>query len=82
MLQDQINLFFIKRLSEDHPKGAKLKVGDHSRRESIVLLNCFAKAIILIGGFGGSEYLKKCLVKAHPDISVIQPPDTWSAVMK
>lgn len=35
-----------------------------------------------MGGFGSSEYLKKCLEETHPGIQVIQPHDAWSAIVK
>ncbi|THV48951.1 hypothetical protein BGAL_0219g00150 [Botrytis galanthina] len=40
------------------------------------------KAIILVGGFGCSEYLKSQLDQAHPTIQVIQPYEAWSAIVK
>ncbi|KAF7958371.1 hypothetical protein EAE96_001920 [Botrytis aclada] len=40
------------------------------------------KAILLVGGFGSSKYLKSQLVEDHPAIQVIQPHDAWSAIVK
>ncbi|KAL9577736.1 MAG: hypothetical protein Q9212_006176 [Teloschistes hypoglaucus] len=40
------------------------------------------QAIILVGGFGSSEYLKNCFETSHPNIQVIQPHDAWSAIVK
>ncbi|KAF7943848.1 uncharacterized protein EAE97_005918 [Botrytis byssoidea] len=40
------------------------------------------KAILLVGGFGSSKYLKSQLVLDHPAIQVIQPHDAWSAIVK
>ncbi|TEY57363.1 hypothetical protein BOTCAL_0220g00160 [Botryotinia calthae] len=40
------------------------------------------KAILLVGGFGASKYLKAQLVQDHPTIQVIQPHDAWSAIVK
>ncbi|KAL3468953.1 hypothetical protein BJX99DRAFT_242456 [Aspergillus californicus] len=40
-----------------------------------------AKAIILVGGFGSSEYLFNRLRMAHPKVTVMQPPNAWSAVV-
>ena len=40
------------------------------------------KAIILVGGFGSSEFLKLSIQRRHPDIQVIQPHDAWSAIVK
>ncbi|KAL4925366.1 Hsp70 family protein [Aspergillus undulatus] len=41
-----------------------------------------AKTIILVGGFGASEYLFHRLQKATPNAKVLQPPDGWSAVVR
>ncbi|KFY82655.1 hypothetical protein V498_08516 [Pseudogymnoascus sp. VKM F-4517 (FW-2822)] len=38
--------------------------------------------IFLVGGFGGSQYLKSCVEKAQPGIQVLQPSDAWSAIAK
>ncbi|KAH8595949.1 hypothetical protein B0O99DRAFT_511415 [Bisporella sp. PMI_857] len=40
------------------------------------------KGIFLVGGFGSSQYLKKCIEKSFPDIQVIQPDDAWAAIVK
>lgn len=40
------------------------------------------KAILLVGGFGSSQYLKRCLEKKFPKIEIIQPDGAWSAIMK
>jgi molecular chaperone DnaK (HSP70) len=40
------------------------------------------KAIVLVGGFGASEYLKQSIQLRHPDIQVIQPHDAWAAIVK
>ncbi|KAI2828403.1 hypothetical protein CBS11852_10300 [Aspergillus niger] len=39
------------------------------------------KAILLVGGFGSSEYLYRCIQETFSDIIVMQPPNSWSAVM-
>ncbi|MCJ1301655.1 hypothetical protein MMC08_004456, partial [Hypocenomyce scalaris] len=64
LVDDQVNLVKVKRMSESHPKAKEIK------------------AIFLVGGFGSSEYLKKCLEETHPGIQVIQPHDAWSAIVK
>lgn len=33
------------------------------------------QAILLVGGFGGCEYLYRRLRRAYPRITVMQPPD-------
>jgi hypothetical protein len=38
--------------------------------------------IFLVGGFGGSQYLKSCVEKSQPGIQVLQPSDAWSAIVK
>ncbi|PYH95497.1 actin-like ATPase domain-containing protein [Aspergillus ellipticus CBS 707.79] len=38
-------------------------------------------AILLVGGSGSSEYLFQRIKKAHRGITVMQPPNSWSAVM-
>ncbi|KAL2003822.1 hypothetical protein VTN02DRAFT_2039 [Thermoascus thermophilus] len=40
------------------------------------------KAILLVGGFGSSIYLREAISASHPDIQVIQPNDAWSAIVK
>ncbi|KAI9654197.1 MAG: hypothetical protein M1821_006725 [Bathelium mastoideum] len=40
------------------------------------------KAIFLVGGLGGSQYLKQNLSKAHAGTQVIQPHGAWSAIVK
>ncbi|TPR10694.1 Transmembrane amino acid transporter family protein [Aspergillus niger] len=39
------------------------------------------KAILLVGGFGSSEYLHRCIQETFNDIIVMQPPNSWSSVM-
>lgn len=42
-----------------------------------------AKAVILVGGFGQSPYLRNCIKKVvGNEIEVIQPVEGWSAVVK
>ncbi|KAF7165714.1 hypothetical protein CNMCM5623_009814 [Aspergillus felis] len=41
-----------------------------------------AKAIFLVGGFGSSEYLFRRLQSAVVDVTVLQPPNAWSAVVR
>ncbi|GFN20290.1 Hsp70 family protein [Aspergillus tubingensis] len=43
--------------------------------------NMPVKAILLVGGFGSSEYLYHCIQETFSDIAVMQPPNSWSAVM-
>ncbi|PKY05178.1 actin-like ATPase domain-containing protein [Aspergillus campestris IBT 28561] len=38
--------------------------------------------ILLVGGFGSSEYLFRKLKKAFPNILVMQPPNAWTAVVR
>ena len=38
--------------------------------------------IFLVGGFGGSQYLKSCVEKSQPGIQILQPSDAWSAIVK
>ncbi|KAE8356132.1 actin-like ATPase domain-containing protein [Aspergillus coremiiformis] len=40
------------------------------------------KAIFLVGGFGASAYLFQELRAAYPGVSVMQPPNAWSAVVR
>ncbi|KAH7305867.1 hypothetical protein B0I35DRAFT_483623 [Stachybotrys elegans] len=37
--------------------------------------------IFLVGGFGGSQYLKSCIEREHPNIQVLQPNDAWGAIV-
>ncbi|KAK8008221.1 hypothetical protein PG991_010772 [Apiospora marii] len=38
--------------------------------------------ILLVGGFGSSQYLKGEIEKSFPDVQVIQPDDAWAAIVK
>ncbi|KAH7316965.1 putative hsp70 protein [Stachybotrys elegans] len=38
--------------------------------------------IFLVGGFGGSQYLRECVARTYLDIHVLQPNDAWSAIAK
>jgi hypothetical protein len=40
------------------------------------------KAIFLVGGFGASHNLKAALETQHPEIQIIQPNDSWSAIVR
>lgn len=72
----------MKRLSEDHAKADKVKASlDISYRHAIQRLTSW-QAIFLVGGFGSSEYLKMRLEMGHPGIQVIQPHDSWAAIVK
>ncbi|KAH1353396.1 hypothetical protein KXW65_003042 [Aspergillus fumigatus] len=48
---------------------------------SITRVGLSIEAIILVGGFGSSEYLFRRVQKQYPTIKVLQPPDAWSAVV-
>ncbi|EED18605.1 conserved hypothetical protein [Talaromyces stipitatus ATCC 10500] len=39
------------------------------------------KAILLVSGLGGCEYLNHRLCKANPKITILQPPDAWQALV-
>ncbi|KAH0559616.1 hypothetical protein GP486_003866 [Trichoglossum hirsutum] len=41
-----------------------------------------ATPILLVGGFGSSKYLKRCLEERFQQCTVLQPPDAWSAVVR
>ncbi|KAK5056031.1 hypothetical protein LTR84_012582 [Exophiala bonariae] len=42
-----------------------------------------AKAVILVGGFGQSPYLRKCIEQIVGDaVEVLQPPHGWTAVVR
>ncbi|KEY64920.1 hypothetical protein S7711_03910 [Stachybotrys chartarum IBT 7711] len=38
--------------------------------------------IFLVGGFGGSSYLRACVARKYLDIQVLQPNDAWGAIAK
>lgn len=60
------------------------RVGDQIRAAQSKRPQQQIKGIFLVGGFGSSRYLKKCLEEKYNDlgIQVIQPHDAWSAIMK
>ena len=43
--------------------------------KSVQACGLSVKAILLVGGFGGSEYLYRRLAQANPSIHVMQPPN-------
>ncbi|KAJ5633351.1 hypothetical protein N7490_009690 [Penicillium lividum] len=43
---------------------------------------CSAKAIILVGGLGASQYLYKRLKRRFQGTHIMQPPNAWSAVVR
>ncbi|KAF9883002.1 hypothetical protein FE257_004342 [Aspergillus nanangensis] len=47
----------------------------------IIHVGLSAKTIILVGGFGSSVYLLRHLQKKNPRVTVLQPPNAWSAVV-
>ncbi|KAI9774152.1 MAG: hypothetical protein M1840_005245 [Geoglossum simile] len=38
--------------------------------------------ILLVGGFGSSNYLRRRIEERFPNCTVLQPPDAWSAVVR
>ncbi|KAB8252614.1 hypothetical protein BDV35DRAFT_375885 [Aspergillus flavus] len=48
----------------------------------ITKLGFVTKAIVLVGGFGSSIYLLHRLQKKNPTVTVLQPPNAWSAVVR
>ena len=74
LVDEQVNLVKIKRMTEDHAKAKEIKVKAQSFGE-VLMLTIFSQAIFLVGGFGSSSYLKDRLQKSHPDVKVIQPYD-------
>ncbi|KAJ6788213.1 hypothetical protein PWT90_02178 [Aphanocladium album] len=61
----------ILRLIKDQVQSVKLK-----RRNDKVA------GIVLVGGFGSSQYLKHRVQTEHPHIHVFQPADAWAAIVK
>ncbi|KAE8370946.1 hypothetical protein BDV27DRAFT_140170 [Aspergillus caelatus] len=49
--------------------------------EQVASITRLGFAIVLVGGFGSSEYLLRRLRKANPTVTVLQPPNAWSAVV-
>ncbi|RAQ55593.1 Hsp70 family chaperone [Aspergillus flavus] len=47
----------------------------------ITKLGFVTKAIVLVGGFASSIYLLRRLQKKNPAVTVLQPPNAWSAVV-
>lgn len=52
----------------------------------IVATKVKVKAVLLVGGFGQSNYLKEqirgAMIKRSKKIEVLQPPDAWTAVVR
>ncbi|KAH7139869.1 Hsp70 family protein-like protein [Dactylonectria estremocensis] len=40
------------------------------------------RGIMLVGGFGGSQYLKTRVEKEHPNIQILQPAEAWAAIVR
>ena len=55
-------------------------------RDQISSTNVDVKAVLLVGGFGQSSYLKErlrnALAETNHEIEVLQPPDAWTAVVR
>jgi hypothetical protein len=55
-------------------------------RDQITSTNVDVKAVLLVGGFGQSSYLKErlrtALAKTDQKIEVLQPPHAWTAVVR
>lgn len=80
LIGEQVNRSIAKR------GGKVLNVRTPSKHHD-QSFNCPAQAddpqgILLVGGFGSSQYLRQQVVKKFPDIQVIQPNDAWAAVVK
>jgi molecular chaperone DnaK (HSP70) len=54
--------------------------------DQIASTNVGVKAVLLVGGFGQSSYLKErlrtALAKTDQKIEVLQPPNAWTAVVR
>ncbi|GIJ99522.1 hypothetical protein Aspvir_001655 [Aspergillus viridinutans] len=79
----------IERLVQDQMlqvsmAGMRTKVSGHER--IALTLEAFTisdkQAILLVGGFGSSEYLFRRLQSAVVNVTVMQPPNAWSAVVR
>ncbi|KAJ4387858.1 hypothetical protein N0V93_008461 [Gnomoniopsis smithogilvyi] len=59
-------------------------VGDQYRAAQLKRPVQKIKGIFLVGGFGSSQYLKKCLDEKYESLGtqVIQPHDAWGAIVK
>lgn len=52
-------------------------------KEQIASSNVAIRAVLLVGGFGASNYLKERLRNAvDRDIQIMQPPNAWQAVVQ
>lgn len=52
-------------------------------KEQITASNVPIRAILLVGGFGASSYLKERLRNAvDKDIQIMQPPNAWQAIVQ
>lgn len=52
-------------------------------RDQIAATRVPVRAVLLVGGFGASTYLKERLRNAlHESVQVLQPPKAWSAVVE
>jgi molecular chaperone DnaK (HSP70) len=54
--------------------------------DQITATNVHVKAVLLVGGFGQSSYLKErirsALIERDQKIEVLQPPNAWTAVVR
>ncbi|KAI9367138.1 actin-like ATPase domain-containing protein [Aspergillus egyptiacus] len=51
------------------------------QRRGIARAGLVAEAILLVGGFGASDYLFRRLQEANPMTTILQPPNSWSAIV-
>ncbi|KAJ6786294.1 hypothetical protein PWT90_00834 [Aphanocladium album] len=50
--------------------------------QAVVSQQKVVKAIFLVGGFGNNQYLRQAVENAHRDIKVVQPEESWAAIVK
>lgn len=82
LVEEQVNLVKIKRMSESSSGATLVKVRSIAEPRTKALEITTRQAIFLVGEFGASEYLKARLEAQHADIKVIQPHGAWAAVVK
>ena len=52
-------------------------------KDQIIACDKPPQAILLVGGFGASTYLKECVRRAvTAEIRIMQPPNAWQAIVQ
>lgn len=81
LINDQVKSVKLKRPDRGITVGVAVTFDTINSYLNLDLSNSF-QGVVLVGGFGSSQYLKSCVEKQHPGLQVLQPNDAWAAIVK